>query len=90
MRWLPAEHRRALSLVAFEGLSYAEAGRTRGCNEGTIKSRIARARDKLHQALGSGAARPRHRCLFPREDKLRSRVHAVHYLYEIVGKDGKS
>jgi hypothetical protein len=35
-------------------------------------------------------ARPRHRCLFPREDKLRSRVHAVHYLYEIVGKDGKS
>jgi len=57
VRRLSAEQRRALTLVVFEGLSYAEAGRTCGCKEGTIKSRIARARDQLYQALGSGAAR---------------------------------
>ena len=55
---LPAEQRRALTLVVFEGLSYAEAGRTCGCKEGTIKSRIARARDQLYLALESGAAKP--------------------------------
>jgi RNA polymerase sigma-70 factor, ECF subfamily len=57
LRRLPAEQRWALTLVVFEGLSYAEAGRTCGCKEGTIKSRIARARDQLYQALESGAAR---------------------------------
>jgi RNA polymerase sigma-70 factor, ECF subfamily len=57
LRRLPAEQQRALTLVVFEGLSYAEAGRTCGCKEGTIKSRIARARDHLHQALKSGVAR---------------------------------
>ena len=51
LRRLSAEQRRALTLVVFEGLSYAEAGRTCGCKEGTIKSRIARARDHLHHAL---------------------------------------
>jgi RNA polymerase sigma-70 factor, ECF subfamily len=56
LRRLPAEQRRALTLVVFEGLSYAEAGRACGCKEGTIKSRIARARDRLNQALESGAA----------------------------------
>lgn len=51
LRRLPAQQQRALSLVVFEGLSYAEAGRTCGCKEGTIKSRIARARDQLQQTL---------------------------------------
>ena len=69
VRRLPAEQRRALTLVAFEGLSYAEAGRSCGCREGTIKSRIARARDQLYQVLGSGTARHRRSGIRPTGDR---------------------
>jgi RNA polymerase sigma-70 factor, ECF subfamily len=48
---LPDHQREALMLVVNRGLSYAEAGRVCGCKEGTIKSRIARARTQLRRLL---------------------------------------
>jgi len=48
---LPDEQRAALSLVALEGLSYAEAAETLGAPIGTIMSRIARARKTLTEIL---------------------------------------
>lgn len=55
MAKLPDEQRAALSLVALEGLSYAEAAETLGAPIGTIMSRIARARRALSEALDMGA-----------------------------------
>lgn len=55
MAALPDEQRAALSLVALEGLSYAEAAETLGAPIGTIMSRIARARRALSDALNAGA-----------------------------------
>lgn len=44
---LPPEQREALTLVAIEGLSYAEAAEVAGVAAGTIMSRVARARARL-------------------------------------------
>ncbi len=44
---LPDNHRLPLSLVALEGLSYAEAAEVLDIPIGTIMSRVARARGKL-------------------------------------------
>ncbi|WP_150238840.1 sigma-70 family RNA polymerase sigma factor [Nocardiopsis quinghaiensis] len=44
---LPAERRRAFVLTQVEGLTYAEAARSAGVPVGTIRSRVARARDEL-------------------------------------------
>lgn len=44
---LPDEQREALSLVAIEGLSYAEAAKLADVPIGTLMSRVARARAKL-------------------------------------------
>ncbi len=46
---LPAEQRLALSLVAIEGKTYAEAAEIMEVPVGTIMSRIARARKNLLQ-----------------------------------------
>lgn len=51
MASLPDEQRAAISLVALEGLSYAEAAEVLGTPIGTIMSRIARARKALSEKL---------------------------------------
>ena len=47
---LPLEHREILLLREVEGLSYAELATTLGIQQGTVKSRLARARGAM---LGS-------------------------------------
>ena len=54
---LPDEQRLALSLVAVEGKSYAEAAEILGVPIGTIMSRIARARKNLLQHYSPAAER---------------------------------
>ncbi|MBN9672070.1 sigma-70 family RNA polymerase sigma factor [Roseibium aggregatum] len=54
---LPAEQREALHLVGIEGCTYAEAAEILGVAEGTIMSRISRARASLRQD-SSKARRP--------------------------------
>lgn len=49
---LPKGHRDALLLVAWGGLSYAEASEALGVRLGTVQSRINRARGKLREELG--------------------------------------
>lgn len=57
---LPTEQRAALSLVAVEGMTYAEAAEALEVPVGTIMSRIARARAALCEALPSTiAGKPR-------------------------------
>ncbi|PLW68043.1 RNA polymerase sigma factor [Pseudohalioglobus lutimaris] len=53
---LPAEQRLALSLVAIEGKTYAEAAEILEVPVGTIMSRIARARKNLLQHYSPGTA----------------------------------
>ncbi|HEY8508823.1 MAG TPA: sigma factor-like helix-turn-helix DNA-binding protein, partial [Steroidobacteraceae bacterium] len=48
---LSAGQRNALILVSASGFSYEEAASICGCAVGTIKSRVARARDTLLQIL---------------------------------------
>jgi RNA polymerase sigma-70 factor (ECF subfamily) len=51
---LPAEFRWAVVLVDVEGMSYEEAGQIMECPKGTVRSRLARAREallaRLHRA----------------------------------------
>ncbi|MFD0361329.1 sigma-70 family RNA polymerase sigma factor [Nocardia sp. GCM10030253] len=47
VRSLPGERREAFVLTQVLGLSYAEAAQTVGCPVGTIRSRVARARESL-------------------------------------------
>jgi len=49
---LPRAQREVLLLVAVEGYSYREAGEMLDCPQGTIMSRLARARASLADALG--------------------------------------
>ncbi|MCG8440515.1 MAG: RNA polymerase sigma factor [Caulobacterales bacterium] len=51
MATLPDEQRAALSLVALEGLSYAETAEALGVPIGTVMSRVSRARRALTRAL---------------------------------------
>lgn len=56
LRSLAVEHREVLLLREVEGLSYGEIAETLGVPEGTVKSRIARARAALleHFAPATG------------------------------------
>ena len=51
---LPASQREALSLVGASGFSYEDAAGIIGCAEGTVKSRVCRARAELGHKLGLG------------------------------------
>src|SRR5580693_7292894 len=55
---LPTGQRTALLLVSASGLSYEEAAAICGCAVGTIKSRVARAREMLVEMLDGTASRP--------------------------------
>ena len=48
---LPDKQRDALILVAIEDLSYDDAAMVMGCEIGTIKSRVSRARQRLNEVL---------------------------------------
>lgn len=56
LQQLPVDQREALVLVCAIGLSYEEAADVCQVAVGTIKSRIARARDRLVELLGEDAA----------------------------------
>ena len=59
---LPEDQREALVLTQLEGISYAEAAEAAGVSEGTIKSRVNRAREKLRAVMAG------ERELFPAAD----------------------
>jgi RNA polymerase sigma-70 factor (ECF subfamily) len=67
LRTLSPKHRAVLSLVDLQGMEYEEAARTIGCPLGTLKSRVARARDafagsfRRYQQGTSSAAREQQR-----------------------------
>ncbi|MEU5720689.1 sigma-70 family RNA polymerase sigma factor [Micromonospora sp. NPDC047738] len=56
IRRLPAERRGAFVLTQLLGLSYAEAAAVEGVPVGTIRSRVARARSELIDAVGDALA----------------------------------
>ena len=49
---LPRHYRDAVESVAIRGLSYEQAAIELGCNIGTVKSRVSRARHKLTSRFG--------------------------------------
>lgn len=53
---LPGPQREALLLVGAEGYTYEEAAVRLGCQVGTVKSRVSRARNSLVGALRRGAS----------------------------------
>lgn len=54
MRELSDEQREALTLIGVAGLSYEEVAAICGCAQGTIKSRVSRARQRLLAILSAG------------------------------------
>ena len=48
---LPPDQREALILVGAEGFSYEDAANISGCAVGTVKSRVNRARSRLHELM---------------------------------------
>jgi RNA polymerase sigma factor (sigma-70 family) len=50
---LSDDDREALLLIAWEGLTYAEAAKVLGCRVSTMRVRVHRARDRLGLDLGS-------------------------------------
>jgi RNA polymerase sigma-70 factor (ECF subfamily) len=54
---LPSEQREVLRMAVLDGLDYAEIAQRTGVSEGTVKSRVARARARLRRQLG-GRAEP--------------------------------
>jgi hypothetical protein len=55
---LDTDRRTSFVLTQLLGLSYDEAARVGGCPVGTIRSRVARARADLIEALGGDRAAP--------------------------------
>jgi RNA polymerase sigma-70 factor (ECF subfamily) len=50
--------RELLTLIAWEGLSHAEAAEALGCSRGALKVRLHRARHRFAVLLGAGATDP--------------------------------
>ncbi|WP_407649151.1 sigma-70 family RNA polymerase sigma factor [Devosia algicola] len=55
---LPSEQKEALLLIALEGFSYGEAAQILGIPQGTLMSRLGRARAAL-RASGGNTSKPR-------------------------------
>jgi RNA polymerase sigma factor (sigma-70 family) len=55
---LPVEYCEAIVMREMEGLSYKEIAGAAGVPIGTVMSRLARARDRLHLALSAKPGRP--------------------------------
>ncbi len=55
---LPAPQREALLLVGAQGLTYEAAAEVMGCQTGTVKSRVSRARAYLMEQIGTTSDRP--------------------------------
>lgn len=53
---LPAPQREVLVLITIEGMSYEDAAHVCGCNIGTVKSRLNRARARLSARFERGDA----------------------------------
>ena len=51
---LEVEYREALTLSVYSGLSYQQIAEIQGVQEGTVKSRIFRAREKIRRIIQSG------------------------------------
>ncbi len=58
MAAIPNEQREALILVGASGFSYEEAAEICGVRTGTIKSRVSRARNRLHEILSADERLP--------------------------------
>lgn len=55
---LPKAQQEALWLIVVEGLDYAEAARILEVPQGTLRSRLSRARDALRLGIGLGVEQP--------------------------------
>jgi RNA polymerase sigma-70 factor (ECF subfamily) len=55
---LPAKHRQIVHLIDIEGLSYAQAAALLGVPEGTVMSRLHRARKRIRDRLAAAALAP--------------------------------
>jgi RNA polymerase sigma-70 factor, ECF subfamily len=71
---LPTGQRTALLLVSASGLSYEEAAAICGCAVGTIKSRVARAREMLVELLDNNGSAARHRAAAKSPQRRAARV----------------
>lgn len=58
MRQLSVEHREILLLVSVEELNYREIAKELGIPQGTVMSRLARARERLRSIMENGGAEP--------------------------------
>lgn len=59
---LPEEYRKIFIMREFDGLSYEEIAKSLCISQGTVKSRLSRARKRIAQRLiASGTFEPRHR-----------------------------
>lgn len=58
MARLPVRQREALLLVGAQGMTYEAAAAVMGCQTGTMKSRVSRARAFLAEALGDAKPSP--------------------------------
>ena len=58
---LPPEYREVIVLRELEGLSYKDIAGIAGIPLGTVMSRLARARERLHEALAGQSTKEPHR-----------------------------
>lgn len=74
---LPSDQREAMILIVAAGFSYAEAAVVLGCSEGTVKSRVSRARSTIVLDSESGK-----RPAMTMDDPLRSNLSALDNLLQ--------